>query len=105
MTDEEEALAELKSMKPEELAKVDSEVKYWNCCVRLCKGFSRVKDFGISPFYYWKKEWLDMRECVLYCGKHWKLRKAGKITEAHQKQMYSGLKMILDKKPIRNKLK
>lgn len=104
MTDEEEALAELKQMMPEELLKVEHAPKYWNCCIRMCKRYTTVLDFGISPYFYWKQEgFRDMRDRIFYCAHHWKLHKAGKITERHRKPMYSGLRMILDEKPKRIK--
>ena len=105
MSDEEEALAELKQMSHDQLMKVDHTEKYWICCVRMCKGYTKILDFGISPFFYWRKTgFLNMRWEKLLCGKHNIAYKAGRVTEYHFKPIVSGLRMIVDEKPVKKKL-
>lgn len=26
---------------------------YWQCCVKDCRGKAKIRDYGISPFYFW----------------------------------------------------
>lgn len=67
-----EGFEELVALFPSELALVEHTVVKWQCCVKDCEGGSRIKDYGASPFFYWRKKWIDLSNQVLYCSKHWK---------------------------------
>jgi len=71
MTGEEEALLELRAMSPDKLAEIDHDVIIWTCCVAGCQRLSRVKDYGVSPYYFWKKRFQYLRDNRFFCGKHW----------------------------------
>jgi len=73
MTDEEEAIQELRTMSPNELAKVEYTIIKWVCCAKGCERFSRVKDYGASPYYFFKRRFVDLRGHILYCHEHWKV--------------------------------
>lgn len=81
-----ECVAYLKNLKPEELQVIPFEIKKWTCCVEGCKGFTRIKDFGISPiFLCFRKKWINLEHCVFYCSKHWPLcKKSIKLKRNYQ---------------------
>lgn len=78
-TEEQEAINELKAMSREELDNVDYTLKKWICGCKNCNNGTRVRDYGISPEYYWpvkgKDEWVDLTRNYLMCGKHNKFMK------------------------------
>jgi len=71
------ARQQLLNMTREELNNVDYDLKRWPCQCKKCTRGTRVRDYGISPWYYWpcKKKWVRLDETWLYCGKHWKFYK------------------------------
>lgn len=87
ITDEEKATAELMAMSAAELDNVPFEVARWQCKIKFCKCFTRVRDYGLAPIYYSKrgvvdsetkevKHWFDSRRWYRICHKHrkyWKL--------------------------------
>lgn len=68
-----EAIEELKAMSKDELDKVPYDIRYWRCGVGKCKSISKVRDYGIPPFYWWRGEWIDITDVFRICGKHWKM--------------------------------
>lgn len=75
----------LRDMPISELKNIDAPKIKVHCCVSGCNRFSSGKDFGEHPFYFWGRKWVNLREIVFYCGKHWKLFKAGKINNEQYK--------------------
>ncbi len=69
-SEEQQAINELKAMKPEDLQNVQSDVLKWNCAAKGCKNGTWVKDFGIHPEYYWRKKWINLKLHFFLCGKH-----------------------------------
>lgn len=69
--------AEIYELSKERLAITDHDVLKWQCCVQGCEHFNRVKDYGIGPYYRWRGGWIDLRRHTYYCGKHWRIYKAG----------------------------
>lgn len=70
----------------EELDKIPFDLVRWQCKIKLCKCFSRVRDYGIDPWYYMPRGlrgadgktfyWVNTRKIFLMCHKHkkyWKL--------------------------------
>lgn len=62
---------ELRQMPEHELASVSFEVLKWQCSVEGCCRFTRIKDYSCSPFYHWRKGWIDLSQNIFYCAKHW----------------------------------
>lgn len=60
------------SLERDKLEFVPYDMKKWQCCVKGCNRFTRVKDFGCSPYFYTKwRKWMNLRDTVLYCSGHW----------------------------------
>jgi len=77
-SEEQDAINELKAMSREELDLVDYGLKKWLCQCKGCTNGSKVRDYGISPWFYWAKKgegWLDLTVNYLLCYKHNKLYK------------------------------
>lgn len=100
MSEEEEALAELKRMSHEELLKVDHKEVWWICCIRMCKCSNKMLDFGIHPFYYWRKKWMDISQYIYFCSKHLKHRQ--RYTNLHLKQKAIE-QLVADERPLKKK--
>lgn len=64
--------AELRSIKIEYLIDVPADVYKWHCCIKDCKCFTRVKDYGTLPFVLWRRRWMNTIARIYFCGKHWK---------------------------------
>lgn len=96
LTDDElVALEELMNMTREELDRVPYEIKLWGCQCKNCKNASRVRDYGVSPFFFSPRKgkkwgWKDLRDWYYICGRHWKF--------------YKRLLKSYDRKTIDNKL-
>ena len=71
MSEQEEAIKELLAMSPNELAKVDHDGIRWTCCVEGCERYTYVRDYGVAPYYYWRKKFQKFDNHRFYCGKHW----------------------------------
>ena len=73
----------------ESLEQVSFTVVRWQCKIKLCKCFTRLRDYGLDPLYYSKRgiispdgkviHWVNTREIFLICRKHKKYW--GKPTE------------------------
>lgn len=71
---EESDMPDIRTLPKEQLELVPHEIKKWRCCIAECNGFTRIKDFGISPlFLCFRTKWINLENCVFYCSKHWKL--------------------------------
>jgi hypothetical protein len=80
MTEEEEAIAELKAMSKEELENVPHQTVWWLCCYKGCNNGTRVRDYGIAPEYWGKQEgFFNPNDRWILCGKHWKFFKRLKL--------------------------
>lgn len=95
------AIEELKLMSPEELERVMCDTVRWQCKVKFCKCYTRLKDYGIYPVYYTKRgikstdgkeviHWVNTRERFLLCSKHWKRYKNKDIDDIPLKRSKSG---------------
>ena len=75
--DDYEAFLELKAMTREELDKVDYDLKRWACQCKKCTRGTKVRDYGVSPWFYWppKKCWVDLTNNFLICAIHWKFQR------------------------------
>jgi hypothetical protein len=68
---------DIKKLPKERLLLIEHDIYKWVCCAEGCNGYTRVKDYGESPFYLTRWGWLALTDQVLYCSRHWKLEKAG----------------------------
>lgn len=58
---------------PEELLlQMDPVVLKWSCACKNCKRFTRVRDYGILPYFKYGKEWLRTDTNYFLCAKHYK---------------------------------
>ncbi|RYZ49912.1 MAG: hypothetical protein EOP49_15165 [Sphingobacteriales bacterium] len=45
----------------------------WQCKIKLCKRYTRMRDYGIAPWYYHPRMgWKNPYRNWLMCSKHWK---------------------------------
>lgn len=73
MDEEQEAINELKAMSREELDNVAYDLKKWVCQCKGCINGTKVRDYGISPQYFWpckKGGWINLNTNFFICGKH-----------------------------------
>jgi hypothetical protein len=82
----------IRSLPEDRLEMLEPELRKWRCCIEGCDRFSRIKDFGISPIYRWRKKWFDVTHTVLYCGKHWKYFK--RVPEKLTYKPVRGLELV-----------
>lgn len=68
---------EIYNLSKERLEVTDHDVMKWLCCVKDCKCFNRVKDYGITPYYRWRGRWINLKKNVYFCGTHWKQQDSG----------------------------
>lgn len=59
----------------DKLIYVPHEIYKWQCCHLGCNKGTKVKDYGISPFYRWRKKWVDLSNNVFCCHLHFQLYK------------------------------
>jgi len=59
----------------EKLEFVPHDVLKWQCSAEGCNRYTRIKDFGISPYYRDKSKWTDLSCTILLCSKHWPIYK------------------------------
>ena len=85
--DEEFTLEDLKIMSREELDKIPYTPVRWQCKIKLCKSFTRLRDYGVHPWYYHPRgvchcdgttiHWIHVYNIFRICHKHkkyWKLQ-------------------------------
>ena len=78
MSEEEEAIQELKSMTREEIDLVPYTNLKWICSGKKCNNGTKVRDYGIHPEYWsqrLKEPFFSINKTFWMCGKHWKLYK------------------------------
>lgn len=75
--EEQEAIQALKSMSKDALSLVDHDVLKWVCQGLDCQGYTKIKDFGVSPWYYTRWGWLNLEKHYLHCSRCWRAEKAG----------------------------
>lgn len=85
--EEQEAIRELKAMSREELDNVQFTMKKWVCQCKGCNRGTKVRDYGISPEFYWPRkvgEWVDLNKNYFLCGKHWPfMKRMEKLYDRH----------------------
>lgn len=76
----------------EELEKVPFDVARWQCKVKLCTCFTRVRDYGLDGVYYWKqkKGWIDIRDEFFMCSKHYPRYKGKALEDIPLKRSKAG---------------
>ncbi len=65
-----EDVPDIKTLSREELDKVPFEVMKWECCVEGCAHFTRIRDYGILPVIYWRREWVNLQQHIFFCQRH-----------------------------------
>lgn len=78
MTEEEEAIQELKSMSRAELDLVPFDTFKWVCQAKGCCNGTKIRDYGIAPTYWSnriKGEWFELGDFFWMCSKHFKIWK------------------------------
>ena len=75
--EESQAISELLNMTRDQLDKVDYDLKRWPCQCKKCTRGTRIRDYGISPWYYWpaNKKWIRLDRNFFMCSIHWKFSK------------------------------
>lgn len=92
--EEQEAIAELFAMTPEQIKLVPHEVRKLICSGKNCNRFTRVLDFGLGTIYWHKHlhnptagkhHWFDTRCHAYQCARHYKIfkRLSGKYSREH----------------------
>jgi hypothetical protein len=62
---------EIKQLTREELDKLPFEVVHWRCKVKLCKGYTRMRDYGLGFEYYHPRfGWINQIHNYFLCGAH-----------------------------------
>lgn len=77
----------------------------WHCVVEGCKGKTKLRDYGIAPFYFWQVKvyrgvkkgiemwrggWMMPDHCYI-CSKHWRHLELDK-EHFYKKHLYDYLK-------------
>lgn len=65
-----EDMPDIRSLTKLELENVPFDKVRWKCCIKHCSCGTTVKDYGIRPFFIWRKKWLNLSITILFCGKH-----------------------------------
>lgn len=55
---------------------IDHDIYKWHCCAEGCKGFTIVKYYGETPYYFHRTKWYRLDFYYWLCSKHTKLTKA-----------------------------
>lgn len=60
-----------------ELEKVPFNIVRWQCKVKLCKRFTRMRDYSLKDhtgewYYHTRLGWINIRSTFFMCGKHYK---------------------------------
>ncbi len=74
---------EIMKLSREELDKMPFDIVRWQCKIKLCKSFTRMRDYGIHPWYYHPRGvvrsdtketeyWINVYRIFRICGKHFK---------------------------------
>lgn len=72
---------DIKKLTPAELEKVPFDVVRWQCKIKLCKHYTRLRDYGMDPVYYHKSgmksqkgftHWVNVEKEFFMCHGHWK---------------------------------
>lgn len=74
-----EDVADIMCLSVEELDKVPYEEKFWLCGVEDCTHWTKIRDYGLHPVYYWKSHrcWVNVSNEFMFCGacnKRYKLK-------------------------------
>jgi hypothetical protein len=68
-------LDELRSLSKKELMRLDHDKVKVFCCVRNCWHYTRLRDFGVDPFYFTPsmkgEQWFNLDTMVFTCYKHY----------------------------------
>jgi len=96
-----EAQMELLKMSREELDKVDYDLKKWQCQAKGCTCGTKIRDYGISPYFYHptkKGAWARLDNTFWLCGKHNKFYKH--LTKIYASHLVQDRLLDNDKTPI-----
>lgn len=89
MTEEEEAIAQLKGMSLGQLELVPYEKVKWMCCCKGCNRYTGARSFGLPDLFWHKRHgWFDPNMTILFCAVHWKFwkRLLKNYTEDHARR-------------------
>lgn len=75
LAEREAAIQELRAMRSDQLQNVPFELVKWICAAKGCNRHTKLRDYGIAPFYWWtnKKKWMPTHTNFYLCSKHWKI--------------------------------
>lgn len=48
---------------------------HWKCFDQYCNNKARIRDYGVRPYFLWGKRWVNPKQTVYCCSKHWPLVK------------------------------
>lgn len=65
-----EDMPDIRSLTKLELENVPFDKRRWQCCIKHCSCATTIKDYGISPFFWWRKKWIDLSRNIYICAKH-----------------------------------
>lgn len=92
---------DIKSLTPDELEQVPFDGVRWQCKIKFCKCYTRMRDYGMHPVYYHKRgvknpvngidHWINITEIFLMCSKHWKRYKGKPADDIPLKRYQSGM--------------
>lgn len=74
-------MPDIKSLTADELALVPFDKVKWCCTVKDCNRFTSIKDFGISPWYHWRRMWINLSLNGFFCNQHFRLFKRKEIPQ------------------------
>jgi hypothetical protein len=89
---------DIRKLPKAQLDLIDHDIYKWHCCAEGCKGFTRIRDYGESPFYYHRKGWYDLTHYWWLCSKHWPMDKKG--IQFPLKEDYYGISNIIFEKSV-----
>lgn len=91
-------VVDIKTMSEKELKLVPFDKRKWLCGVKGCTRHTTVKDYGLSPEYYWRGLWVNISTEVFLCVNHFKQYKdAGKDSSIFELKDKNDIKIELEK--------
>jgi hypothetical protein len=92
---------DIKGLSAGELEKVPFDIVRWQCKIKFCKCYTRMRDYGMHPVYYHKRgvtnpgniidHWINIDTMFLMCSKHYKRYKNKVTNDIPLKRYQSGM--------------
>lgn len=84
----------------ESLDQIVYDQKKWICQCKDCIRGTMVRDYGISPFFFWRNKWVNLNYTYFMCAKHFAI--FNRVKRTLGKEAFEDKFLDRSKMPVEN---